>query len=650
MKKNRRQIRKIFEITFVFAFVLVFAIPVSVLTANPVDNKSNEYKIDDVEASVSDSFGPSIGEKVAINDTVYGNISHQDASSATDANECPCRSKNTSTSYTEVTARPQSSGYNSGSYKYVTLEGDSFDYVVNDFTFYPIPDIPKPEKGVTFQDPTFHPDITRITDASADVGGTNFCMSGYPKHNIENADGTMLMIQCDEWWENRWFIFDANTYENLRQIPSEYVDTPNFQYQDPDVRWDNAEPDVFYTTATSKFYKCNASDDPISCVELHDFQDDFPGEDVRRAYTKEEGDASDDRRYWAFIIRCYDGRWYDTAAVVYDKDFYGKDSGEVISILDDTDPKFHGAGFIAMSPSGKYVWLPSYSDRHYIYPRDFSSDRYLGCSGHADMAISAEGKEVVVCFKYYSQMGATWIQMVDIETGVATWLAPKGEGSAHISGNSHDKPGWAVVSVYTPSYPEEPDNWAEHSVYMVELTTRIDPPPQVWRITHTHTCRERGRDDPFAKINKKGTKLWFGSGWGQSINHEGAQYDVYQVDLPETWWEDLAVGIHDDRVLKLATGFSLFQNYPNPFNPSTTIRYTLPDRDREGRPHRATLKVYNILGELVRTLVDEEQAPGFYRVVWDGKDNLGREVSSGVYFCGVRAGEFCAVRKMLLLR
>ena len=67
-----------------------------------------------------------------------------------------------------------------------------------------------------------------------------------------------------------------------------------------------------------------------------------------------------------------------------------------------------------------------------------------------------------------------------------------------------------MVSVYNPFYPEQPDEWAEHSVYMVELTTRTDPPPRIWRIAHTHTCREGYLDDPFAKINKKGTKIWFG--------------------------------------------------------------------------------------------------------------------------------------------
>ena len=94
--------------------------------------------------------------------------------------------------------------------------------------------------------------------------------------------------------------------------------------------------------------------------------------------------------------------------------------------------------------------------------------------------------------------------------------------------------------------------------------------------------------------------------------------------------------------------FSLSQNYPNPFNPATTIRYQL---SAVGRPRSTvTLRIYNLLGELVRTLVDKEQAPGYYSVVWDGKDNLGEEVSSGVYFYRLKAGGFSQVKKMLLMR
>ena len=106
--------------------------------------------------------------------------------------------------------------------------------------------------------------------------------------------------------------------------------------------------------------------------------------------------------------------------------------------------------------------------------------------------------------------------------------------------------------------------------------------------------------------------------------------------------------------------FELDQNYPNPFNATTTLNYALPQVIGErfkvkGGPNTShlipvTLRVYNILGEEVVTLVDSRQGAGRYQVIWHGKDKGGRDVSSGIYFCQLRVGRFSQTRKMLLLR
>jgi hypothetical protein len=90
--------------------------------------------------------------------------------------------------------------------------------------------------------------------------------------------------------------------------------------------------------------------------------------------------------------------------------------------------------------------------------------------------------------------------------------------------------------------------------------------------------------------------------------------------------------------------YVLLQNYPNPFNPSTTIRYGLPAAGP------VTLKVYNLLGQEVKTLVDEVQEAGFRTVEWDSRNNGNGLVGSGVYFYELRAGSFVQERKMLLLK
>jgi hypothetical protein len=97
----------------------------------------------------------------------------------------------------------------------------------------------------------------------------------------------------------------------------------------------------------------------------------------------------------------------------------------------------------------------------------------------------------------------------------------------------------------------------------------------------------------------------------------------------------------------LPKAFALSQNSPNPFNPSTTISYSIPDNSQE---LAVKLSVYNIRGQLVITLVDDSQGPGTYNINWDGTDSLGRQVSSGVYFYRLVAGDFVSTRKMVVLK
>jgi len=85
--------------------------------------------------------------------------------------------------------------------------------------------------------------------------------------------------------------------------------------------------------------------------------------------------------------------------------------------------------------------------------------------------------------------------------------------------------------------------------------------------------------------------------------------------------------------------FALGQNYPNPFNPSTTFKYEIP------KESYITLKVYDILGREVTTLVNEQQRAGYYEIDWNAVNN-----SSGVYFYKIQAGDYVDTKKMILLR
>lgn len=122
-----------------------------------------------------------------------------------------------------------------------------------------------------------------------------------------------------------------------------------------------------------------------------------------------------------------------------------------------------------------------------------------------------------------------------------------------------------------------------------------------------------------------------------------------------TWFDipDLpSVDVEDEVISSLPKEFSLGQNYPNPFNPETAINYVIPQNAS------VRLTIYNILGQKIATLVDEQKSSGAYTVNWSGKTNGGNQVASGLYFYRLEARHmtngnqriFVDAKKMLLLR
>ena len=117
-------------------------------------------------------------------------------------------------------------------------------------------------------------------------------------------------------------------------------------------------------------------------------------------------------------------------------------------------------------------------------------------------------------------------------------------------------------------------------------------------------------------------------------------YDLVEDDEMVFEGEGLAL---DTRV-NAPTATELLDNYPDPFNPSTTIRYAL------GQDAHVSLRIYNMLGQLVATLVDQAEAAGYHQVVWDGSSESGEKVASGIYIYRLSAGHFVATKRMLLLK
>ncbi|KPL04735.1 MAG: hypothetical protein AMJ73_03750 [candidate division Zixibacteria bacterium SM1_73] len=149
-----------------------------------------------------------------------------------------------------------------------------------------------------------------------------------------------------------------------------------------------------------------------------------------------------------------------------------------------------------------------------------------------------------------------------------------------------------------------------------------------------------------------------GRGHGVFIDYKYCGY-LLDDDSTEVYYFAPTTSVEDTLQDHKIFSFQLFQNYPNPFNANTVIRYSLS----ADRPVPVVLQIYNILGKEVRELINTRQGKGNYQVNWDGKNNCGKEVSSGIYFYQLtvrqthrpeqsrgKAGDYKETRKLVLIK
>ncbi|MFQ6115957.1 MAG: T9SS type A sorting domain-containing protein, partial [bacterium] len=156
-------------------------------------------------------------------------------------------------------------------------------------------------------------------------------------------------------------------------------------------------------------------------------------------------------------------------------------------------------------------------------------------------------------------------------------------------------------------------------------------------------------DSPTNGISLPTAGLWFGDIDGDGPLHMDLVFTAREPDTRRSGifvieYDPVPTSVEVVEPDQVPSEYELAQNYPNPFNPETTIEYSLPT------PGRVTLDIYSLLGQKVRALVDDYQKAGVYKVQWDGKDDLGRNLATGVYFYRIHSGGFVQSRKLVLLR
>jgi len=252
--------------------------------------------------------------------------------------------------------------------------------------------------------------------------------------------------------------------------------------------------------------------------------------------------------------------------------------------------------------------------------------------------LSVSSPKIVNNTIVYNQQDGIYLSNVSVPTIINTILAF----------NTRD-------GVHEDSYGDDPNSVAYNLFYSNESSLYFDEGNKLYyNVATLHTeapeCSNNMEGDPLFVDAANGDYHLPAGSPAKNAGHPDAKYndpdgsrsDIGAYGGPGATGTEVVE--HPRDAAAVPGGFSLSQNYPNPFNPVTSINYQLPKQTE------VRLQVYNILGELVKTLVDKKQPAGYYRMRWNGKDEYGRSVASGVYLYSLRAGEFVQVRKMLFVQ
>jgi hypothetical protein len=380
-------------------------------------------------------------------------------------------------------------------------------------------ELPLPEKGVLFVDPDYGTAMVRITDKKSDGYEGNGIQNEYAKADAYNSDSSRIILRSND---AHWYLYDASDYRLVRDLSG------IVGLQEPEPRWHADNPDIFYYLYDTRLMQYDVAAEQQSMV--HDFKTDFP--DSAIITTGTEGDASRDRRYWCFMIT--DEMFSLQTVCVYDM---------VDDAVVGTRTSFPDAvNFTSMDASGNHALIGYDSLPYQACSIDFSRciDFTEGAAGHGDVALSADGSDVMV----YQNVPNDFIAMTDLVTGVETRLLeiPFGLNTdigLHVSGNCYEKPGWVLISTYGAQYPRsgETATWMDHLLFMLELKEN----PRVIKIAGTHAYTALFPDaveknyfaEAFAAVNTAGDRIVFGSNWG--VLYPSDYSDAYEVRLPDNW-------------------------------------------------------------------------------------------------------------------
>jgi len=286
-------------------------------------------------------------------------------------------------------------------------------------------------------------------------------------------------------------------------------------------------------------------------------------------------------------------------------------------------------GFYSDMESDDWVWshypvTSGYGDQWTV-----SSARNFTSGGHQSYKLGQAGSSGTYASSLYAALESPWIELTgDMTLEFATWYdmeASTTPGMAYDGGLveiTYDGVNyWQLTPVegYTHQIISNPASPFQAGTLVFSGAS------QEWQVYHVNLTNTSGQ----AKI-----RFVFGS----DAASEGEGWYIDDVLLSP------ATVVNGEENAPLASGFGIAGNYPNPFNPSTTIQF------QTAKAGPAQLDIYNITGQKVRTLLDENIPAGAAEVRWDGRSDTGRMAGSGMYFVVLKAGTQRSVRKIMLVK
>lgn len=408
--------------------------------------------------------------------------------------------------------------------------------------------LPRPGKGDSYRDPDYGVCVVRVTDHDHEPP-TGFARNYYSRFQPFNADESLLLVFARN---GEWHLYDSATFKHLRTL--------DLGGGSVEPQWHPRDPYRLFVLPDKGGLRMDVVDvrngKRATVVDFTDLRGvkGYPGvkslrevwRDAARVWTRWEGSPSIDGRYWAFQVETEDGEPLGLITL---------DLKERIVLGTHDISEIGRPDHISMSPLGNYAvasWTeeaapcPLFRKRGSLrqpcgvmaFSRDFEEAVPLANkSPHSDMALDADGREVIVIANYDSGN----VEMIDLASGKVTplWrIYIDGASTAmHISGKAYRRPGWVLISTYWANDPKQARPWYRDKLMAVEL--REDP-----RIINIATIVSRARSyfsEPHATVNRDFTRVVFNANWMSGSDDD---VDVYMALLPpnalrdETWSAD----------------------------------------------------------------------------------------------------------------